>query len=663
MHSDQSVRHIALTCPHCGKHYTKVPYEAIKKHQFAFCKQCNAKFRVEPSALEEALQQAARALAGLSLEVSESLSQHREHPTAQADEHEPGSDQSAQIPDTQTIPGLQDILQQAAGAARDFLPETPAAGEAHDDGTVSQLVDAQQSEAEEQPGIESSFEQKINKLAATIDETFGQPHEATPAVDTGGIAFENIFGDTSIDKTEAEQIPEPQEGYLTRSSAATIQELESIHIEDLIQYQPDEAPAEKTSEQDVFEVSLIQDQPADTAPEIEAGQEPFEEPLIEDQFVAASAESAFKEEIREELEELLIEDQAADASREIEVGQEPFEEPLIENQFIAASAESAFKEEIREELEELLIEDQAADASREIEAGQEPFDEPLIEDQFVAAFAETDFDEDPLEKVLIEDQAADASREIEAGQEPFDEPLIEDQFVATSAETAFGEETLDDFLIEDQSQEQFEQDTNAAIEAQEKNPVFAQAKKPQDTANSGFVASPDDSGPNRDVSAMLKDMMLPKAAIEEGTEQFVLFSLGEQMFAAPIANVFELSLPPDLIMVPNTPQWMLGVANLRGEIISIVDIRGFLNMEQESYKKASRMIIAQTHDKEMMVGLIVDRINGIKYFSIDEIEPFHQQSPERVEAYFKGACAHEDTMVTFLDFEQLLQSAKMRQFQ
>ena len=611
MHSDQSVRHIALTCPHCGKHYTKVPYEAIKKHQFAFCKQCNAKFRVEPSVLEEALQQAASALAGQSLEVSESLSQHREHTTAQTDAQEPGSDQSAQIPDIQTIPGLQDILQQAAGAARDFLPEPPAAGEAHDDGMLSQLVDAQQSEAEEQPGIESSFEQKINKLAATIDETFGQPHEATPAVDTVGIAFENIFGDTSIDKTEAEQIPEPQEGYLTRSSAANIQELESIHIGDLIQYQPGETPAEKTSEQDVFEVSLVQDQPADTAPEIEAGQEPFEEPLIEDQFVAASEESPFKEETREEL----------------------------------------------------LIEDQAADASLEIEAGQEPFEEPLVEDQFIAAFAETDFDEDPLEKVLIEDQAADASLEIEAGQEPFEEPLIEDQFVATSAETAFGEETLDDFLIEDQSQEQFEQDTNAVIEAQEKNPVFVQAKKLQDTANSGFGASPDDSGTNRDVSAMLKDIMLPKAAIEEGTEQFVLFSLGEQMFAAPLANVFELSLPPDLIIVPNTPQWMLGVANLRGEIMSIVDLRGFLNMEQESYKKASRMIIAQTHDKEMMVGLIVDRINGIKYFSIDEIQPFQQQSPEQVEAYLKGACAHEDTMVTFLDFEQLLQSAKMRQFQ
>ena len=197
MQSDQSIRHIALTCPHCGKHYKKVPYDAIKKHQFAFCKQCNKKFRVEPSVLEEALKQAALALAGQSLEGAAAPGQHKEDTADQAEEHASGPDQSAQIHDMQTIPGLQNIVQQAAAAAQDFLPEPSAADGPHDDGMLAKLFDSQQSQAEEQPGIKGSFEQDMDRLAATIDETFCQPQEAHPAEDTAGVAAGNIFSDTS----------------------------------------------------------------------------------------------------------------------------------------------------------------------------------------------------------------------------------------------------------------------------------------------------------------------------------------------------------------------------------------------------------------------------------------------------------------------------------
>jgi len=168
---------------------------------------------------------------------------------------------------------------------------------------------------------------------------------------------------------------------------------------------------------------------------------------------------------------------------------------------------------------------------------------------------------------------------------------------------------------------------------------------------------------NRDVSAMLKQLVLPSDDIEEGMEQFVLFSLGEQTYAAPIANVFELSLPPELIVVPNTPKWILGVSNMRGEIISVVDFKGFLNIEPDSLKKPGRMIIAQTRDKQMTIGLMVDGINGIKYFSVDAIQPLEQQEPGLSDAFFQGACLHETEVVIFLDLEQILQSSKMRQFQ
>ena len=589
MHSDQSVRQIALTCPHCGKHYKKVPYDAIKKHQFAFCKQCNTKFRVEPSVLEEALKQATLALTGQSSEVSASTSQHKEPATAQTGGHESATGRATQ----------------------DFPPAPTTSGARQGDSTASQLFATHNIELNEQPGITGSFEQKINTLAAKIEETFGQPQESIPPGDTGEAPFESVFGDIFINKTQATQIIETQGDYAARSSAADIQALKGISFEELIKDQPNEAAEMKDSVQEVSEASMIGDQVGDATLETKAYQETEEEPPLEDQFVTASTETALYDDTVKE----------------------------------AAIAEQNF------------------DATLETKAYQGTEEEPPLEDQFIAASTETALYDDTLEKVIINEQAGEVSPETNAGQETYEKSLFENQFIAASTEAEFGEETLDESLIEDQIPEQSGQDIENAIWAEEKNSFFVQAREQKDLTHNGFLASRDDTGATREVSAMLKDIVLPTADIEEGTEQFVLFSLGDQMFAAPIANVFELSLPPDVIMVPNTPQWMLGVANMRGEIISIVDLMGFLNMSQENQKKPSRMIIAQTNDRQMMLGLTVDRINGIQYFAADEILPVPQKAPGQSAAYLKGAFAHEDTMVAIFDLEKLLQSSKMRQFQ
>ena len=589
MHSDQSVRHIALTCPHCGKHYNKVPYDAIRKHRFAFCKQCNTKFPVEPSVLEEALRQATLALAGQSIEVSASTNQHKAPATAQEGEHEAATERAAQ----------------------DFSPAPHISGARHDDSTASQLFASHKIEIKEQPGITGSFEQKINTLAAKIEETFGQPQEAIPAVDSGRVPFENIFGDTLIDKMQANPVLETQGNYTPLSSAADIQELKGLSFEELIKYQSDETAVEKVSGPEVSEASMIREQ-------------------------------------------------AFDATRETKAYQEIEAEPLPEDELIAASPQTAFYDDT---LEEVVIGEQAFDATLGTKAYQGIEAEPLPEDQFIAASPQTAFYDDTLEEVVIGEQAFDATRETKAYQEIEAEPLLEDQFVTSSAETDFGEEAIDECLIEDQIPEQSEQDMENAIRSQEKNPIFPQSRELKDLTHNGFLASRVDTGANREVSAMLKDIVLPTADVEEGTEQFVLFYLGDQLFAAPIANVFELSLPPEVIMVPNTPQWMMGIANMRGEIISIVDLMGFLNMGQENLKKPSRMIVAQTNDRQMMLGLIVDSINGIKYFAADEILPVQHKAPGQSAAYLNGALAHEDTMAAIFDFEKLLQSSKMRQFQ
>jgi chemotaxis signal transduction protein len=596
MQSDQSIHHIALTCPHCGKHYKKVPYEAIKKHQFAFCKQCNKKFRVDPSALEDALRQAEQALAGQSLESAALPDQYKEAAPEQPQEPASVPDHSSQRPDAQTIPGLQHIVQQAAAAAQDFLPEPSAADEQHDGGGLAKLFDSQQSQAEEQPGIQGSFQHDMDRLAATLDETFSQPREHHPEEGAAGVAGETIFSGSA----QFEPIPETAQPYPAPPSVSDLKEPEDSAAGEPVPGQPDEPAAEEHLEREAREESFIQQQGADAPLTSASLPDTNEENLADDLPVPASAETGMEDEIFE----TIMKELPGGAPLESAAGQEPPEASPAENLPVPASTKTAFQDKTIEELIEAL----------DVEA--------------------------PL------NSAADL--------EPLEEPLAENVIVATQTESAPGEETLDESLIEEPDSAQFEQESAYAIQEQGKTLA---------ATNRDFPAPPEDTAANRDVASMLKDIVLPSADIREGMEQFVLFSLGEQLFAAPVANVAELSLPPDCIMLPNTPQWLLGIANMRGEIISIADLRGFLSMDQESIKKTSRMIIAQTLDRQMMVGLIVGRINGIHYFATDDICPFEQQAPGPAAAYISGTCAYEDTVVAILDLEKLLQSPKMGQFQ
>lgn len=556
MHSDPSIRHIALTCPHCGKHYKKVPYDVIKKHQFAFCKQCNKKFRVEPSVLEEALNKAVLALAGQSPEGAELSGTAKEKAADKDGKPASGPDQTAPMHDAQTIAGLHTIVQQAAAAAQDFLPEPSAADEPHGNGLLAKLFDAQVNEADEQPDVTGSFEHTMDKLAAALDETFCQPHKEHPADYAAGVAGENFFSDPMRDRPQVDHVYEKPIAYPAPSSVADFKATEGFSVEDLITYQPGTPAAEKPFEQKSGETSGIRNH-------------------------------------------------AFDAPLHIDTCREITGEPLAENQFVPVSTEPAIEEPHPEE-------------------------------------------------TLLQERDIEAPREIPAGQEPGEEPLFENEIIETQAESAPGEEPLDESLIEEPGSGQLMQESSCAIQEQEK--TFA-------ATDLDSLASPGTTAANRDVASMLKDIVLPPDDIREGMEQFVLFSLGEQLFAAPVANVAELSLPPDCIMLPNTPQWLLGIANMRGDIISIVDFRGFFGMAQENMKKTSRMIIAQTRDRQMMVGLIVDKINGIHYFATDEILPLQQQAPGQAAAYVSGTCAHENTVAAILDLEQLLQSPKMGQFQ
>ena len=94
------------------------------------------------------------------------------------------------------------------------------------------------------------------------------------------------------------------------------------------------------------------------------------------------------------------------------------------------------------------------------------------------------------------------------------------------------------------------------------------------------------------------------------------FRIGDTHALAPLAEVVEILIHPDLTRVPGTLEWVRGVANVRGNLLPIMDLQGFLGAGPTRMTKQSRVIV--TDHAGVYVGLLVDEVAGLKHLHDDE---------------------------------------------
>ncbi len=143
--------------------------------------------------------------------------------------------------------------------------------------------------------------------------------------------------------------------------------------------------------------------------------------------------------------------------------------------------------------------------------------------------------------------------------------------------------------------------------------------------------------------------------------QFIRFVIGDVLLALPISNALEIGHVPRITPLPNLPDWILGVSNIRGEIISMTDLKGFFGMPSQGLKRDSRYIILR--HEETKIGAVVDGILGIFY--PDRTEARIQKSPYvkgEITAFISGVVSMEGTFLNMLDVEKLFTSKRMTAF-
>ncbi len=150
--------------------------------------------------------------------------------------------------------------------------------------------------------------------------------------------------------------------------------------------------------------------------------------------------------------------------------------------------------------------------------------------------------------------------------------------------------------------------------------------------------------------------------VKNDTEQHIVFTLAGTEYAVSVLNIREVGKPLKITPVPNLPSWVLGVSNLRGEIISVLDLRIFLGIESIPYQESKRMLVVHSREQDITTALIVDNVRGIRSLSMEKVNPPASPIGDRVGVYMSGVYEHKKGLFTVIDLECLLKSPEIRQF-
>lgn len=136
------------------------------------------------------------------------------------------------------------------------------------------------------------------------------------------------------------------------------------------------------------------------------------------------------------------------------------------------------------------------------------------------------------------------------------------------------------------------------------------------------------------------------------------FRLGAQWFVAPREDVREVIAPPRTTRIPNSQVWINGLANVRGELMAIIDLPRFFNLPPLDSNRGQRVLVLNS--RRTPAGLLVDEIAGYRQFAASEQRNEMKLSAQPFTPFLLGAFVREGHPWYAFSLHRLAQSETFR---
>lgn len=148
----------------------------------------------------------------------------------------------------------------------------------------------------------------------------------------------------------------------------------------------------------------------------------------------------------------------------------------------------------------------------------------------------------------------------------------------------------------------------------------------------------------------------PKRAAEAATvpsKEFLTFRLGEQEFGVDILKVQEIRGYADVTRIPDTPDYIKGVINLRGAVVPVVDMRLKFRLAAE-YDAFTVMIVLNM--ASTVIGIVVDSVSDVTGIAADQLKPPPEFGRSVDARFLTGIGMVGERMILLLDIDEMLKA-------
>jgi len=160
-----------------------------------------------------------------------------------------------------------------------------------------------------------------------------------------------------------------------------------------------------------------------------------------------------------------------------------------------------------------------------------------------------------------------------------------------------------------------------------------------------------------DMARAGRDHAVGLPAQDEAQEYWsgIAFTLGGQRYIAHMGEVSEILRVPHFTGLPGVKSWVIGVANVRGRLVPIIDLAGYLGIEAKSLVRNRRVLVVEIND--MLNGIIVDSVEGLQNIRVEDyIETNQSDVPTSLQEHVAGYYQHHRMNFNLLNMHGLVSS-------
>lgn len=142
--------------------------------------------------------------------------------------------------------------------------------------------------------------------------------------------------------------------------------------------------------------------------------------------------------------------------------------------------------------------------------------------------------------------------------------------------------------------------------------------------------------------------------IDDSVIQWVTFKLDNESYGIAVMQVMEVLRVTDITPVPGAPDYVLGIINLRGNVVTVIDTRKRFGLPPHEVDDASRIVIIESGD--LVVGMMVDCVAEVVYLRESEIETAPNVGNEETARFIQGVRSKDEQLLILIDVQKMLTS-------